>query len=127
MSKLSFAEWLSSFQIKWFTTRRGEKVGQDQYGNTYYRDQKRKLHGRERRWVMFNGSAEASKVPPEWHGWLHHSMDAPIPLNSSYHKPWVQPHQENMTGTEQAYFPPGHQKSGGQRDKATGDYEAWTP
>ena len=33
----------------------------------------------------------------------------------------------NLTGTGLAYRPPGHLKSGGRREKATGDYEAWKP
>ena len=32
-----------------------------------------------------------------------------------------------MTGTENAYLPPGHTLEGGKRAKATGDYEAWRP
>ncbi|MEC8792576.1 MAG: NADH:ubiquinone oxidoreductase subunit NDUFA12, partial [Pseudomonadota bacterium] len=31
------------------------------------------------------------------------------------------------TGTRYAYRPPGHASQGGQRAKATGDYQAWTP
>lgn len=125
--KVTFAQWLSNFQIGWFTTRRGEKVGTDAFGNTYYRDTKRKLHGRERRWVIYNGMPEASKVPPEWHGWLHHNMDQPLAADSKYHQPWVKPHQPNLTGTPEAYLPSGHQRAGGVRPAATGDYEAWSP
>ena len=32
-----------------------------------------------------------------------------------------------LTGTDQAYRPPGHTLKGGRRAKATGDYEPWTP
>ena len=32
---------------------------------------------RKRRWVIYNGYAEASKVPPDWHGWLHYTFDEP--------------------------------------------------
>jgi NADH:ubiquinone oxidoreductase subunit len=124
---ISFATWMSNFQIRWLTFRRGEKVGTDSSGNEYYRDTKHPLHGRERRWVMYKGEPEASLVPPEWHGWLHHTLEAPIPAGSAYHKPWVRPHEPNHTGTAAAYQPPGHQLSGGKRAKATGDYEAWTP
>ena len=77
---------------------------------------------------MYEGVPEASKVPPEWHGWLHHqtntvpSEDAP-----SFRRVWQKPPQANLTGTNKAYRPPGHILEGGQRDKATGDYKAWTP
>ena len=40
---------------------------------------------------------------------------------------WQKDHLPNLTGTRYAYRPPGHVLSGGQRDKATGDYEPWTP
>ena len=51
----------------------GEKVGSDAQGNRYFRAKKRypKGHpfaGRERRWVIYNGEMEASRVSPDWHG-----------------------------------------------------------
>lgn len=124
---MSFAEWMSLFQIRTFTLGRGVYVGTDAYGNRYFRDRKAVAGKPERRWVMFKGEAEASKVPPEWHGWLHHTHDTPIPSNSPLIQKWVKPHQPNLTGTPEAYRPPGHALEGGKRDKATGDYEAWSP
>ncbi|MBK6896266.1 MAG: NADH:ubiquinone oxidoreductase subunit NDUFA12 [Alphaproteobacteria bacterium] len=106
----------------------GKKVGTDPYGNRYYEAKPRKGYKYTRRWVVYQGEAEASKVPPEWHGWLHHQTDA-LPRDDapSFRRTWQQPHQPNMTGTTGAYRPPGHILQGGRRDKATGDYEAWTP
>jgi phospholipid/cholesterol/gamma-HCH transport system substrate-binding protein len=105
-----------------------EQVGQDEYGNRYYRGKARKGYKRERRWVMYNGEAEASLVPPEWHGWLHHqSNEVPGQAQLSYRRNWQKPYLPNMTGTTAAYRPPGHLAESGQRAKATGDYEAWTP
>ncbi len=126
--KVDFATWMSNFAIRFLTWRRGELVGTDRYGNTYYKDKRPKRGTRERRWVIYNGLPEASKVPPEWHGWLHHSMDAPLPEGTSpFHKPWVKEHLPNPTGTIGAYRPPGHLTQGGQRARATGDYEPWSP
>ena len=81
----------------------------------------------ERRWVIFNGYAEASAVPPSWHGWLHHTVDTP-PTQENY-KPheWEKPHRPNMTGTAGAYRPPGSTLAANRRPKATGDYKAWSP
>jgi NADH:ubiquinone oxidoreductase subunit len=105
-----------------------KKVGTDQFGNTYYRAKARPGYKRERRWVMYNGAPEATKVPPEWHGWLHHQTDlVPQDHGLSYRRPWQKPHLPNMTGTNLAYRPPGHILEGGQRPHTTGDYEAWTP
>lgn len=109
----------------WLHTKlHGEKVGEDAYGNVYYRSKRKRFGNREERWVVYNGEAEASKVPPEWHAWLHHTTDTPIATPA---RPWLKPHQPNLTGTEDAYYPPGHDRRGGQRAKAGGDYQAWTP
>ena len=106
----------------------GRCVGQDPYGNKYYTAKARKGYKRERRWVLYKGAPEASKVPPEWHGWLHYQTDdLPENKGKSFRRAWQKPHRPNLTGTHQAYRPPGHLLAGGMRDKATGDYEAWTP
>jgi NADH:ubiquinone oxidoreductase subunit len=111
-----------------FTWLRGEKVGTDANGNNYYREKAKPPQGvREKRWVMYKGLPEASKVPPEWHGWLHYTNDEPLPEDSDLHQAWVKPHKQNLTFTDQAYRPPGHFLKGGKRAKATGDYEAWKP
>jgi NADH:ubiquinone oxidoreductase subunit len=125
--RITFASWMGNLQVRFFTFRRGRFIGQDEQGNRYFEDRKVNHHGRKRRWVLYKGEPEASKVPPEWHGWLHYGMEAPLAKDSAYHKSWVKPHQANLTGTAMAYRPPGHQLEGGKRDKATGDYEAWTP
>ena len=125
MGILSFLGVLSPAHINLFTAlKRGEKVGEDNAGYTYYRAKPRKGYKRERRWVIYDGAPEASKVPPEWHGWLHHQSND-IPSKEGFRRKWQKPHQANMTGTNQAYRPPGHVLEGGNRDKATGDYEAW--
>jgi len=69
---------------------------------------------------------EASRVPPEWHAWLHRMADAP-PAADRPRYPWQLPHEPNMTGTPEAYRPPGAHRRSRVRAAATGDYEAWTP
>ena len=119
---------LSPIHIIYYTmSRGGKRVGVDQQGNRYFRGKARKGYKRERRWVMYKGTPEASKVPPEWHGWLHYQTDEVPQEKNGYRRKWQQPHLPNMTGTLQAYRPPGHLLKTGQREKATGDYEAWTP
>ncbi|VBB69675.1 NADH:ubiquinone oxidoreductase 17.2 kD subunit [invertebrate metagenome] len=108
-----------------FTWLKGKLVGVDSYGNRYYRNAVRSTHSRERRWVLYNGMPEASKVPPEWHVWLHHTVDVPLPKVDT--RPWQKEHMPNLTGTPNRYLPPGHEERGGKRDRATGDYEAWRP
>ena len=113
-----------------YTNRHGELVGEDEFGNRYYRSKggaKDKALGFERRWVIYNGESDGSKTPPGWYGWLHHTVDVP-PTKESY-KPhdWELPYKPNLTGTPQAWRPPGSILTEGQRPPATGDYEAWTP
>ena len=109
-----------------FTWLRGELVGEDSQGNRYYRERKTIAGRRQKRWVIYRGEAEASRVPPEWHAWLH-SKTLPVPTTRATPKSWQKPHEPNRTGTDLAYRPPGHTLMGGNRAKATGDYEPWTP
>lgn len=115
-----------------YTWLRGELVGSDQAGNRYYREKGGgNVHPdsirKERRWVIYDGDIEASRVPAEWHAWLHHTTQTPPPEGGPPRQPWQKDHQPNRTGTDQAYRPPGHTLMGGRRDSATGDYEPWTP
>ena len=129
MGLFSFLGVLSPAHINLFSLlTRKTKVGTDAFGNTYFRAEPRKGYRRERRWVMYKDAPEASMVPPEWHGWLHHQTnDAPVEGAESFRRPWQKPHKPNMTGTNQAYRPPGHILKGGKRAQAVGDYEPWTP
>ncbi len=103
-----------------FTARRGIKVGKDEQGNLYYRTKDSK-----KRWVIYNGEVEASRVSPDWHGWLHFTWDEPPSEKPLVHKPWEQPHLENLTGTESAYAPPGSIRRATPETRR--DYEAWQP
>lgn len=103
-----------------FTARKGVKVGEDDAGNAFYETRDGK-----RRWVIYNGEAEASRVSPEWHGWLHHTWDAPPTKNPIPRKTWEKPHQENLTGTVMAYAPEGSLRKSAPSE--TRDYDAWSP
>lgn len=127
MAKISIFGILSNISMLIMTAVSGAHVGMDHLGNHYYKAKPRQKGGRERRWVMYQDQAEASLVPPEWHAWLHHQSDVVPTANSKYRQPWQKPHQPNMTGTKNAYFPPGHTFGGGKRAAATGDYRPWQP
>jgi NADH:ubiquinone oxidoreductase subunit len=107
--------------------RRSAFVGQDDQGNRYFEEQRPSLDGRKRRYVIYAGLAEPSKVPPDWHGWLHYSFDEPPTVAPLPRKAWEQPHLPNLTGTPGAYRPKGSLARGGERAKAAADYQAWTP
>ena len=103
-----------------YTSRKGVRVGEDDQGNIFYQTKDGK-----RRWVMFNGEAEATRVSPDWHGWLHHTYDTPPTETPLVHKPWQKPHVENLTGTALAYAPAGSIRQ--PQPAARRDYEAWSP
>jgi NADH:ubiquinone oxidoreductase subunit len=106
---------------------KGEQVGTDAQGNRYYRAKKRDATGRERRWVIYEGANDASRVPAEWHGWLHGSYDEVPESHLPPPRIWEADYTPNATGTAQAYRPQGALERGGKRAGATGDYEAWAP
>ncbi|NQW50370.1 MAG: NADH:ubiquinone oxidoreductase subunit NDUFA12 [Rhodospirillales bacterium] len=108
-----------------FTKMRGELVGTDAEGNRYFQDKRIVAGMRRKRWVMYNGVAEASRVPAEWHGWLHHTLAEPPPAGGPPRKAWQKEHLPNLTGTDHAYRPPGHTLSVGEKPKPP--YEAWRP
>src|SRR5581483_9561746 len=129
---LRFFTWWNSqtFGTQLWTSLYGEFVGEDELGNRYYRTKGGKIDstlGLERRWVIYNGVAEASMVPPNWHGWLHHIVDVAPPQDTTKPHPWEKPHRPNLTGTAGAYRPSGSTLAQGRRHKATGDCRAWTP
>lgn len=109
------------------TWLQGERVGADSFGNRYYRERTKPMDRRRRRWVVYRGEDEASRVPPAWHAWLHYTIDDPPDLDRSEKRLWQKEHMPNLTGTPDAYRPPGHTLEGGRRAQATGDYEPWRP
>jgi len=125
---VKFLNWLltwwngSTLGTRIYTWRQGRFVGEDIFGNRYFHDKT----GR-RRWVLYKTIAEASQVPAEWHGWLHHTFAEPPTMDPPRVQSWEKEHVPNLTGTPYAYRPSGSLLAAGQRPPATGDYEAWRP
>ncbi|NOX96233.1 MAG: NADH:ubiquinone oxidoreductase subunit NDUFA12 [Alphaproteobacteria bacterium] len=128
-----FTWWNSTTIGTSFTLwRKGARhVGTDEQGNRYFEEKKPTLPGgdgkRYRRWVLYHGLAEASRVPADWHGWLHHTFEeaptvAPLPRQS-----WELDHLPNMTGTAMAYHPKGSLSLADGPADTDVDYEAWSP
>lgn len=119
-----FTWWNSpTFGTRLWTSRRGEQVGEDDQGNVYYRERA----GR-RRWVLYkNGPIEASRVPPEWHAWLHYTVDTPPSEQPPVTQQWEKAHQPNLTGSDAAYQPGGSLAAKAARQATASDYEAWSP
>lgn len=109
--------WISL--LTWF---KGSLIGQDSFGNKYY-----EIKGPEatnmRRWVVYKGSPEASKVPAEWHGWLHHQALTP-PSSGAKRWPWEKKHLPNLSGTAYGYHP---SDSYNTTKRTLKSYEIWEP
>lgn len=123
-----FTWWNGVSPGGWFDIkRRSDLIGTDEYGNRYFEDRKASVEGRKRRYVIYDGLAEPSKVPAEWHGWLHYTFDEPPTDAPLKRQAWETDHTPNMTGTVFAYRPKGSLREGGERREADADYEAWDP
>jgi len=109
----------------------GTKVGTDEFGNQYFEAKKSRgeaKNSKKRRYIIYNGIAEPSKVPANWHGWLHYTSDD-LPDNVHNYS-WQKIHLPNLTGTKFAYFPSdikSVEDSTVNRRKVSSDYQSWQP
>jgi NADH:ubiquinone oxidoreductase subunit len=119
---LQFFTWWNGQTLgtRFYTWRKGKFVGSDEAGNRYYTNA-----AGSRRWVIYNGVAEASAIPAGWHGWMHHRQDNPP--GDYTPREWEKPHEPNLTGTAQAYRPPGSILRAKPTVPGDADYEPWTP
>lgn len=112
----------ASLTTSLYSRRHGVGVGEDGHGNTYF-----EAKDGGRRWVIYAGSNDISRVPPEWYAWLTRQIDE-VPDKALPPPPkFLREATPNLTGTALAYRPPGALERGGHRAAATGDYQAWTP
>ena len=86
---------IGTFILTLFT---GKFVGEDDFGNKYY------SNSRGKRWVIYKNKVESSKIPPEWHSWIHFLRHTKPSDNQKKFK-WQKKHEENLTGTTRAYKP----------------------
>ena len=99
-----------------YTLFSGKFVGKDQFENKYYTNSKGK------RWVIYKDRIESSKIPPQWHLWIHFLNDK-IPENNLKKYEWQKQYQENLTGTDKAYKPKGSLAS--ENKSNVKKYENW--
>lgn len=127
MSKLKKSYSKNSLQVRLLTFFAGEFVGEDAFGNRYFHEkllfskQNRPL----RRWVLYNGIPEASKIPAQWHGWIHFTHERP--LIDQEKLVWIKPHEQNLTGTPDAYYPSQQILKPSIAKSALKRYESWKP
>ena len=77
----------------------GKLVGQDSFGNKYYQTKKGK------RFIIYNGEVDASKIPNEWYSWIHFTPNKIENIHELKKYKWQKPHQPNKTGTSESYHP----------------------
>ena len=83
-----------------YTLFAGKLVGKDEFGNKYYSNSKKK------RWVIYANKVESTKIPPEWHLWIHFLTNDKPSSNLTKFK-WQKTHEENLTGTAKSHKPDG--------------------
>ena len=100
MIKEIFTWWNNqTFGTRLNTILFGKLVGEDNLGNKYYESKSGK------RWVIYNGEVEASKIPSEWYSWMHHKNNKIQNLHELKKYKWQKEHLSNQTGTENSYHP----------------------
>ena len=105
----------------------GKLVGDDEFGNKYYCNSRNFDDSTAKRWVIFNGEIEASKIPPHWHAWLHKTINIP-PINYSHKYSWQKNIEPHLTGTSKAYFPNSQNLTKLSDSKKNDiEYEKWQP
>ena len=105
---------------KLFTFLKGKKVGSDNENNKFYIHKKNS----QKRWIIYNGLMDASRIPAEWHDWLHHRTDE-IPNESDKKLNWYKMHKENSTGTNESYSP--NVSKDKEPEILKKNYEPWRP
>ena len=99
-----------------YTLISGKFIGEDKFGNKYYSNSKGK------RWVIYENKVESTKIPPEWHLWIHFLVNKAPDENISKFE-WQKTHQENLTGTAKAYKPEGSLRNSHKKNMKK--YETW--
>jgi len=77
----------------------GKLKGKDNSGNKYYQSKSGK------RWVIYNGEVDSSKIPNEWYSWIHYTQNKIEKVHDQKKFEWQKEHKPNLTGTSKAYHP----------------------
>ena len=77
---------------------------------------------KDKRWVIYKHRVESSKIPPEWHLWIHYLVKNK-PIDNLAKFSWQKNYEENLTGTPRAYKPEGSLSSDSKAKNKK--YEIW--
>ena len=82
-----------------------KQVGEDKFGNKYFIGNAKNYLGHKKRYVIYNGIEDGSKVPAVWHAWLHY-LSAELPSGTDQDNyEWQIDHIQNLTGSKMRYDP----------------------
>jgi len=91
----------------------GKFVGKDFLGNKYYKNSSGK------RWVIYQGEVDATKIPVEWYSWIHFTKNKIENSHDLKKYDWQKPHQSNQTGSNNSYHPKKN------NNKTNKKYKSW--
>lgn len=91
--------------------RKKKLVGEDEFGNKYYRSH-------EKRFIKYSDNKDPTTISPYWYLWLHYAVDE---KRSKTKMDWQLERIPNRTGTKFSYNPRNAQVC---RDE---DYSPWKP
>ena len=97
-------KFLVSIYLKFF----GTKVGEDEYGNQYFELKREDYLGRKKRYCLYNGTPEASKISPEWHGFMHYQIPVSEVLKTFKQFKWQKPYVQDLTLSDYKFLPKNH-------------------
>ena len=101
--------FMMKFLVKIYLNFFGEKVGEDEYGNQFFELKQKDYLGRKKRYCLYHGSVEASKISPEWHPFMHYQIDAKDVCQTFKQYKWQKSYVPDVTLSEVKYLPKNHQ------------------
>ncbi len=97
-------KFLVKIYLKFFAT----KVGEDEYGNEFFELKTTDYLGRKKRYCLYRGVVEASKISPEWHPFMHYQIEARDVKSTYKQYKWQKPFVPDTTLSSNKYLPKSH-------------------
>lgn len=95
---------LVKIYLKLFAT----KVGEDEYGNQFFELKRTDYLGRKKRYCLYKGYVEASKISPEWHPFMHYQIAAKDVKTTYKQYKWQKPAIPDTTLSNYKFLPKNH-------------------
>lgn len=99
---------MMKFLVRIYLNFAGTKVGVDDYGNKYFELKRTDSFGRKKRYCLYNGKPEASKISPEWFPFMHYQIEASDVIKNRKQYKWQRNALPDLTLSEIKYLPKNH-------------------